>query len=287
MAFAQPFAQKVTVMNNDPTPLEPDPNAPESPGGVMGFWDHVEELRWVLIKSMGAMMLGCVLVLGFGVWFADALQWPLHQAYSLIGDPDREILLRTDGPMNVFTFILQLSFFGGIALSLPFIVYFTVGFVAPGLTDDEKNVLRPVCLSILLLFFLGSALGFFLLLPFYLYVSLSFEEAFGFASLWTPVKYYGLVVWTTLGLGLLFQSPLVIILLIYLDIVTVERLKAGRRYAIFIIMVIAALVTPGGDPLTLCVTALPLWALYEGSLIIGGRLRSRKPEPDEANEEWQ
>ncbi|WP_309398259.1 twin-arginine translocase subunit TatC [Cerasicoccus maritimus] len=249
----------------------------------------MEELRWVLIKSMVVLMIACGLVLGFGVWFADALQWPLLQAFKLIGDPDREILLRTDGPMNVFTFILQLAFFGGVGLSLPFVLYFAVSFIAPGLTDQEKNILKPVCLAILILFISGVALAFFLLLPFYLYVSLSFEQAFNFASLWTPVKYYGLVIWTVLGLGMLFQSPLVIILLIYLDIVSADRLRAGRRYAMFIILVISALITPGGDPLTLMVTALPLWGLYEGSLIVGARLRARRKfeEVDEATEEWK
>ncbi|WP_309382851.1 twin-arginine translocase subunit TatC [Cerasicoccus frondis] len=265
-----------------------DDAAPAEETGIMGFWDHVEELRWVLIKSLGVLMAACALVLVFGVKFADVLQWPLLQAFDMLGEPDRVPELRTDGPMNVFTFILQLAFFGGTALSLPFVLYFAVGFIAPGLTDKERGVLKPVCLAILLLFISGCALGFFLLLPFYLFVSLSFEQAFNFASLWTPVKYYGLVVWTTLGLGALFQSPLVIILLIYLDIVSVERLRAGRRYAMFIIVVISALITPGGDPLTLLVTALPLWGLYEGSLLVGARLRQRKViEEEEANEEWR
>jgi len=267
--------------------LPPDPEAPAPPeeeeGGMMGFWDHVEELRWVLIKSMIVFMLAFGVVLGFAVWFADVLQWPLVRAFDLLGDPDRQIDLRTDGPLNVFTFLLQLGFFGGIAVSIPFILYFVVKFVSPGLTKAEKAVLRPVCLSVLALFFMGAMLAFFLLLPFYMFVSLKFEQAFNFASLWTPAKYYGLVVWTTLGLGLVFQSPLVIITLIYLDIMTVEQLRKSRRYAIVFIVVVAALITPGGDPITLAVTAFPLLALYEGALLVGGRLRKKKAAMEE---EW-
>lgn len=244
----------------------------------MGFWDHVEELRWVLIKSSVIFMIAFCLVLGFAVWFADVLQWPLMRAFAMIGDPQRDILLRTDGPLNVFGFLLQLGFFGAIGVSLPFILYFIVSFISPGLTDQEKSVLRPVCLSILMLFLIGAFVAFFLLLPFYLFVSLKFEQMFNFASLWTPVKYYGLVVWTTLGLGVVFQSPLIIIILMYLDIVTAEQLRSGRRYAIVIILVLSAFLTPGGDPITLSVTAIPLYALYEGALIVGARVRARKKE---------
>jgi len=262
-------------MNDDsPTPNSNDPSSDE--GGVMAFWDHVEELRWTLIKVLIVFALAFMLVIGFGVWFADFLQWPLHRAFDMMGTPGREILLRTEGPNTVFVFIIQLGFFGAIALALPFALYFGVQFVAPGLTEHEKGVLRPVCMAVLGLFLSGLLIAFFLLCPFYLYVSLKFEEMFNFASLWTPVKYYGIVVWTSLGLGLIFQSPLVIILLIYLGIVDVDDLRRGRRYAMFVILLIAALLTPGGDPITLSFTAVPLYGLYEAALFIGGKLRTRK-----------
>lgn len=267
------------------------PNEPESPThpveGVMNFWDHVEELRWTLLKIIVAFTVAFSLVLGFGVKFAGFLQWPLRQAFAMMGTPDREILLRTDGPNNVFMFILQLGFFGGLALTLPFALYFGVQFIAPGLTNREKSVLKPVCLSILGLFLAGLLLAFFLLCPFYLYVSLQFEQMFNFASLWTPTKYYGIIVWTSLGLGLIFQSPLVIILLVYLGIVDIHVLRRSRHYAMFVILIIAALLTPGADPITLLFTAVPLYVLYEGSLFVGGRLRVRKEIADaREQEEW-
>lgn len=248
----------------------------------MAFWDHVEELRWVIVKCLVAFVACFALVLVVSVFFSDVLQWPLHRAFAMNGQPDRVPELRTDGPSNVFSFLLQLGFFGGFGLSLPVILYFAVRFIAPGLTKEERNVLRPVCLAIIGLFLAGMLLSFFLILPFYMYVSLVFEAKYNFASLWTPTKYYGTVVWMSLGLGLLFQSPLVIILLIYLGVVSVEQLRNGRRYAMFIIMLIAALLTPGGDPITLAITGLPLYGLYEAALFIGARLRTKKEIADEA-----
>ncbi len=274
-------------MNDDFKPNDDSDSPYQTEEGVMGFWDHVEELRWTLIKILVVFAVAFCLVVGFGVWFADFLQWPLQRAFELMGTPDREILLRTDGPNNVFVFVLQLGFFGAIALALPFALYFGIQFIAPGLTKNEKAVLRPVCLAILGLFVSGLLLAFFVLCPFYLYVSLQFEEMFHFASLWTPVKYYGIIVWTSLGLGLIFQSPLVIVLLIYLGIIPVELLKETRRYAMFIIIIIAALLTPGGDPVTLAFTAVPLYVLYEAALFIGGKLRVRKELADAAAmDEW-
>lgn len=270
--------------NTSKDPLE---HAPEEEG-VMGFWDHVEELRWTLVKSLVVFSICFGLVLAVSVIFSDLLQWPLHRAFDLLGDPDREITLRTNGPSNVFSFLLQLGFFGGFGLSLPFMLYFFVRFVAPGLTKEEKAVLRPVCLAIVGLFLAGVFMAFFLLLPLYLYMSLVFEAKYNFVALWTPGDYYGAVVYMSLGLGLLFQSPLVIILLIYLGIVDVKTLSAGRRYAAFFILVIAALLTPGGDPITLAVAAAPLYVLYEIALAVGGKLRLRKELLEEAaaNRDW-
>ncbi|GHC05819.1 twin-arginine translocase subunit TatC [Cerasicoccus arenae] len=271
-------------MNTELMPPEHDEPEHEA-GSVMAFWDHVEELRWVLIKSLVAFFLSFCLVLAGAVWFSDVLQWPLVQAYEMMGQSGQDIQLRTDGPNNVFAFLIQLGFFGSIALALPFMLYFMIQFVAPGLTSKEKRILRPVFLSIIGLFFAGLLTAFFLLVPFYLYMSLKFEAMFHFASFWTPVKYYGIVVWTSLGLGLLFQSPLVIILLIYLDIVSAEQLRKSRRYAMFIILVIAALLTPGGDPFTLAITAGPLYALYESAVFIGSLLRKKKVAAEEI--EWE
>lgn len=249
----------------------------ESSGGIFpqDFWTHVEDLRWVLVKSVLAFAAGVLVLMVFSVRAQKLLTWPLLYGLRLSGSENTDILLRTDGPFSVFTFMLQLWVFGGLLLSLPFILYFAAGFIAPGLTAEEKKLLRPVAFSGLGLFLLGCLFAFFLLLPTYIAVSLSLENAFGFASLWTPGNYYGAVVWTTLGMGIVFEFPLVLILLQYLGLVSAQTLKQYRRHAFVFILVFAALLTPGGDPISLAVCSLPLYALFEISLVVGERVRKR------------
>ena len=107
-------------MNDEPTRADEEFKENNPGSGMMGFWDHVEELRWVIIKTLIVFVIAFMVVMVFAVGFADALYWPLDQALKLAGQPEREIVLRTDGPFNVFTFLLQLGFFGALALTLPF-----------------------------------------------------------------------------------------------------------------------------------------------------------------------
>lgn len=252
-------------------------------GGILpaDFWNHVEDLRWVLIKSALAFFGAMLLMMVFSVRAQKLLIWPLEYGLRLSGSQNTDILLRTDGPFSVFTFMLQLWVFGGLLLSLPFILYFSAGFIAPGLTPREKKLLRPVAFSALGLFLVGCLFAFFLLLPTYIAVSLSLEKVFGFASLWTPSNYYGAVVWTTLGMGIVFQFPLVLLLLQYLGLVTAATLRNYRRHAFVFILIFAALLTPGGDPISLAICTIPLYALFELSMVVGERIRKRTAVSEE------
>src|SRR5690606_3854877 len=98
----------------------------ESSGGIFpqDFWTHVEDLRWVLVKSVLAFAAGVLVLMVFSVRAQKLLTWPLLYGLRLSGSENTDILLRTDGPFSVFTFMLQLWVFGGLLLSLPFILYF-------------------------------------------------------------------------------------------------------------------------------------------------------------------
>lgn len=248
------------------------------------FWEHIEALRWVIVKSVIVFGVAMLLMMCFSVYAQKLLTWPLQYGMALAGVENQVIELRTDGPFSVFTFMLQLWVFGGLLLSLPFIIYFAAGFIAPGLTAHEKKMLRPVAFASLGLFLVGCLFAFFLLLPTYMAVSLSLERAFGFASLWTPGSYYGAVVWTTFGLGIVFEFPLVLVLLQYMGLIRAATLRHYRKHAFVFILIFAALLTPGGDPITLAVAAVPLYLLFEMSILMGERLY-RTPKADAYDDE--
>lgn len=268
-------------------PMFPDEKSPsavmkthdEADQGHMTLWEHLEELRWVIIKAGSVFMLAAI-VIGIGaVQFKELVEWPLDRGIALAGAEALE--LRTRGSMEIFGMIFQLIFFGAIGVSLPFVLYFLAGFIAPGLTARERALLRPVCLSLLALFFAGCALAYFMVLPAMFAVSIFLNDLFGYQELWAPGEVYGTVVSITLAMGLVFEFPVILVALIYLDILEISNLRQGRRYAFVIIIVFAAFITPTGDPLSLFMVSLPLYALYEGAIIVGQRLLRRRDPMDD------
>ncbi len=260
-------------------PLEDLPDAePEAVAepGAMSFLDHLEELRWTLFKSLGAFALACVLVGAFLVQFSELLRWPYTFAVGGRG-PAMGGLINTS-ILGVFSVVFHLLLGGGFALSLPFILYFVGQFVAPGLTARELRLLRPACVGIFTLFLLGAAFSFFILVPAALRAAILFNELLGFEPMWTAASYYGLLTWMVLGVGIAFQFPLVLLLLVHLGVLSRAQLVAFRRYSIVLFLCVAAVVTPTTDPVTFLLLALPMSALYELAILGARRVeRARAP----------
>jgi len=242
----------------------------------MPFLEHLEELRGALLRCMISLIVGCALAGAFMQIFADALSWPLRFAF---GDSATRGLV-TNSPMGVFSVILQVCFFGGLGLSLPFMMYFMARFVSPGLTFKEKAALAPCCVVALLLFLSGAAFGYFALVPASLKASLYFNELFGFEVLWSADRYYGMLVWMVMGIGLTFEFPLVIVFLVYIGVLNSAKLIAFRSYSIVVFMVVAAVITPTTDPFTFLLLAMPMSALYEISLRVAVWLERGQQEPN-------
>ncbi|MGF1451783.1 MAG: twin-arginine translocase subunit TatC [Opitutales bacterium] len=245
----------------------------------MTLWEHLEELRWVILKSGVAFVIAGALI-GIGLLnFKAALDWPLDRAEAM-AQVEGGVDIRTREVTEIFSVIFQLLFFGSLGMSLPFALYFLARFIAPGLTKEERQLLRPVCLALLALFFAGCALSYFFVLPMMFFVSIKLNAFMGFTEMWSPGSYYGSVVSITLALGLIFQFPVVLVALVHLGILEVDTLRRGRRYAFLILVIFSAFVTPTGDPVTLFMVAVPLYGLYEGAIAVGQRLLSRNPMND-------
>ena len=243
----------------------------------MNFWEHVEELRMAILRSLGGIILGVILSVVFFIKFFYVLRMPLEKAMAREGG----ILvgLTTTNVMGVFSVLIQVCMVGGVAIGMPFVIYNFAKFVGPGLSAREKRVLVPSCIAIFFLFLLGALFAFFVVLPAALEASLFFNRLLGLDAIWTAQSYYGLVVWMLIGVGGAFEFPLVIVLLQYIGVVSPQGLRDGRRYAVIIILICAALITPGGDPVTMMFLAIPLLVFYEVSIIVGAKLA--KPEVEE------
>ena len=259
-------------INEDPLRSDDEALLREKP---MGFFDHIEDLRWTMVKSVGVFLIFAVLIGIFLRQFNDVLMWPLNSVQD--ANPDFPVELGTISVMESFTVLIQMCFLGAFVLSAPFVLVFVGQFVSPALTERELKVVLPLCLAAMFLFLVGAIFSFGFLVPSTLRVSAELNEFFNFVTRWTAGSYYGLLTWLVLGVGASFEFPLLIVMLVYMGILTTTTLKKYRRHAIVAIFIVAAIVTPTPDPFTQTLFAAPLYLLFELSILAGARVeRNRK-----------
>lgn len=234
----------------------------EAPGKKMTVWEHIRELRGVLIWSL--------LFLGIGVGTTAIFA---RRIFELLLDPLQrirgDVVLHTFSPPEVVVMYLKLSFFGGVVLSSPFLLWFVLGFVMPGLTKREKRMILPAGAAGLLLFLLGVLFTYFIVLPVSLRFLWEFNQHFGLTPQWRINYYLSFVLGLCGVFGLTFELPLVVTVLAQLGIASPEFLRQKRSYVIVGLVVLAALLTPP-DIITQMMMALPVWLLYELSILLAG-----------------
>lgn len=250
----------------------------------MTFLEHLEELRFTLARCVGAFAIGVIILVFFLPSLTDLLKLPFVWAQGE-GNPDMIEGLFSRKPMGVFSVMMQVLLLGGMACSLPFILFAVSQFVAPALTEKEKKVLIPGLAAGFVLFLLGGSFAFFVILPAALRVSIALNAMLGLELLWGASEYYSLVVWLCVLMGSLFEFPVVLVLLVYLGILTADALRSQRKAVFVGLMILSAVITPTGDPITFMIMALPLYGLYELAIIVGERCQKSKSESDEEEED--
>ena len=235
-----------------------------APDTEMPFLDHLEELRQRLFWIAGAIFIG--VVASFVVLSQKRLD-----LVGLLAEPIKPYLqngsLVYTHPGTSFKIILNASIISGILLATPVIGYQLWGFFAPALHPHEKRVIVPTLMGMVVLFLMGVALCFFVVLPF----TLRFFHGFESASL-TPMieaqQYFGFAFSMMLAFGLAFELPIAILLLSVLGIVNPKTLTKYRRHAIVVCVVAAAFITPDASPTTLFALAGPLYFLFELGVVL-------------------
>jgi len=261
--------------DEDQTPPEPSGRRHKKLRSEMGFLDHLEELRMTIVKSLFAIFIGMAIMGVFIFKFLTFLRWPINHALG--EELANKTIVSPLEPMAVISMIMSVSIYGGAILALPIVGYFVIQFVAPGLTLRERGMLRPALWSALILFVVGVLSCFFIMLPAGLWFSYHVSsELLHFTTLWTASSYYSLVVWATLATGLVFEFPLIMVILQVLGVIEPDTLRRSRRYAIIIIAVVGGLIAPSPDPGSMITMMIPMMALYEGAIIVGARLRKRR-----------
>ncbi|NOY81526.1 MAG: twin-arginine translocase subunit TatC [Kiritimatiellaeota bacterium] len=222
---------------------------------VMDFWDHLEELRWVVFKSLLALMVG----VGVGLMFTRSIYAVLLLPLQTIQDKTH-IVLRYDGPLDAFLIKLKMAVLGGVVLAVPFVAYFIWTFVAPGLKARERKAVYIAGSAGLGFMLCGIAFGYYLL-TLVLPILGKFADP-GVQNLWRLKTYMDFAFRLLLGVGVAFELPVVLFVLVRLGLVKLEALQKGRPYAIVIALIVAAVLTPP-DVFTQLMLGVPLVLLYE------------------------
>ena len=240
----------------------------------MTLVDHLAELRSRLFKCIIAVVVGGVICWAFYNQILDFLLRP----YCDIAGGDCSLYV-TD-PLEGFKTRLQVAGYGGIALAMPVILWQLWRFITPGLYKHERRYAVPFVLSAVTLFGMGAALAFWTLPK-----ALGFLRDIGGSELqeiYSPVKYLTLILYMMLAFGIGFEFPIVLVFIQMAGLVTPEQLAAGRRWAIVIIFVVVAVLTPSGDPYSQIVLSVPMVLFYEAAILIGKLMRRRRDRADEA-----
>jgi sec-independent protein translocase protein TatC len=234
------------------------------------FLDHLEDLRWTIVKMAIALLLAMVISLAFRSTLVRVMQVPLHVVDPQVG------ALRALGITDSITISFQLAFYAGIVLSFPLLLYFVAEFVLPALTAVEKRFLLPAIIFSFALFLLGVLVCYFWLLPKTILFFFRDTQSLGWSPAWTVQEYYSFVTRFTMGFGLAFELPVVVLALVKFGLVTYRFMTRTRPYAIVLIFILATIITPTPDILTLVAMGLPMVLLYESCIWIAWLMERRK-----------
>ncbi len=244
-----------------PEVRQPEPE-PDDFFEEMTLQEHLRELRTRIFYSVIAV------VIGFVAGLAVAMRL-LEMIVQMADLPS----LTAISPTESFTSYMRVALYVGIALAMPVLVYQFVRFLTPGLTRQERRGLFVLLPFVSAMFFVGVLFAFFVVIPH----ALEFLAHFGthiiepqFRAAETISFYLTLMLW----IGIAFETPIIMLLLIKLGIISRQRLASYRRYAIVIVMIAAAIITPTPDPFNMLLVAIPMYALYEFGLFLARFIRA-------------
>ncbi len=256
----------------------------EEPAGAMTFFEHLSELRKRIINSLYAIGIGAMV----GVYVSKyVINWIIRPIIKALTEAHLDPTLVYTHPAGYLNTYITLGVYIGIVLASPIVLYQIWLFVAPALYKHERSAITGFLFSTVFLFLAGIAFGYFVTLPYILRFLVSFQGPISsIKPMITVNEYFDLTLMVLLGLGLVFELPILIFFLSLFGIVTPKFLWKNFRYAILVIAIVAAIVTPTPDAMTMLIFMAPMVGLYfvgiAVSAIVTRRRERRLAAPAEA-----
>ena len=266
----------------------------------MSFVDHLDELRSHLIRAIVAIVIGMIIAGIYNEFIIDKIVLgPVHKDFVSfrkicewgkqlgLGDTmcigNITIVMQNTATAGQVSLFFTVLFIGGFVLAFPYVFWEFWRFIRPALTKREMKSTTGVIFWVSFLFFLGILFGYFFLVPFSMNFLANFSLSPTIQNIWTIKSYINTILPLVLGTGLAFQMPLVLYFLARIGIVSSRILKSSRKYAIVVILIVAAIITPP-DVISQVVVTIPLWALYEISILLTKRVEKQKIKEEQL--EW-
>lgn len=238
---------------------------------TMTFWDHLDELRSVIIRvlvvtGLAAVVAFCLKDELFAIVLAPRSSDFITYRLMCV-EPFRVHLMNT-GLTEQFMIHMKTAMYAGVLVASPYIIYMLFRFVSPALYDNEKRYATLLCGSGYVMFILGTAINYFLIFPLTVKFLGTYQVSPDVANMLTLQSYMDTLLMMSLVMGIIFELPVVSWILGRMGLVNAQMMQSMRRHAIVAILVVAAIITPTTDAFTLLVVALPIWLLYELSIVI-------------------
>jgi len=263
----------------------------------MAFVDHIEALRWHLVRALAAIIIGALIVF-FNIDFVfqkvilgpagdDFISYRWLCSFGKMIHVDAlcmqslQIKFQNTELSGQFMMSFSVSFMLGFILAFPYVFWEFWRFIKPALKESELKYARGIVFWSSTLFFIGVAFAYFLIAPFTINFFANYQLSPQFENIITISNYYDTMSDLVLGLGIVFELPVIVYFLSRIGILTPKFMRDQRRFAIVIIMVLAAVITPP-DWFSIFLVAIPLVLLYEASIVISGRILKEKSAREES-----
>ena len=255
-----------------------DVEAPDDQA-VMSFLDHLEELRWALIKGGSGILVTTILCGIFSNWIVDRVligpTRPSFFMYDVLGLNPEELQLLNRTITGQFFADLGTIIVVGIVIGSPVMVFFLWRFLEPALYPEERKGMRFAAAFATFFFLLGIAFGYLILTPLALQFFAQYTVSAQIVNQFDIMTYFSMVTFWAFGTGLLFELPVVVYFLAKVGILTPGFMRRNRKFALLVVLVVGAFLTPP-DPISQVIVALPLLLLYELSIYVAAAVQKQR-----------
>ncbi len=251
----------------------------ETDGAQMALMDHLRELRGRAVKSVAAITVGVVICYFLYPWIYKVLARPYCLSSEAV---HQECQLYITDLLGGFVLRMKVAMYGGIVLALSVLLWQLWRFIVPGLYKNERRYTIAFVGISLLLFAMGAVLAYYTLPAMLEWLRGAAEPTDTLVTIQTVDRYFWLTAMMMLGFGLGFEFPILLVALQMVGVLTPKTLASFRRQAAVGIVVVVAVITPGGDPISLVVLSVPMYLFYEISILAGRLILRRRRKADEA-----